>query len=365
MPHALIKLIVIFLLIHTNLFSCSNEFKETYIKDAHYNFLDASMVGLNEENPLYKLSNNYASHQERVDYFQNIKKNENIKAWKQYFKNRFSEQEIELMFYTPDAIYKSYERFKEKEDYASFAKYLSFLNSQNDYAQNKQTNITYKYSQVIIQGLILLQEEKESFLKERYLYLMMRLYHHKGKYQKTLDLYKKYQTSITKDSIVNEWIDALLAGSYQHLNQHTKANQLYAKIFQNHKTNAYLGYYDFKVHSDKEWNQLMTEAKDKETKALYHFLRAMNWKNEPLFEFASIASIAPKSLWFKRLNYMLMQDFQQQHYDIMVYKGKKSKSFKQKVRIHNLQKKRFLHILNKIKDPSFFTLYSKLYLTTN
>ena len=363
MDKPIIKLLIIFVLINTKLFSCTAEFKETYIKDEHYNFLNASMVGLNEKNPLYKLSNTYASHQERVEYFNQIKKNKNIEAWKGYFHNRFSKKEINLIFYAPNSIAESYERFKEKKEYFSFAQYLSFLNKQNAYAQNKKKNIKYEYSQIVIHGLVLLKEENDSFLKERYLYLIMRLYHHQRNYKRTLNLYKKYKSFITPSSIVSEWIDALRAGAYQHLQQHTKANQLYAKIFKEHKTNAYLGYYDFKVHSDQEWYQLMQKTNNKDTKALYHFLRAMNWKNEPLFEFASIASLAPKSLWFKRLNYMLMQEFQQQHYEIMVHKGKKDKSFKQKITIYNLQKKRFLHILNKIKNPSFFTLYAKLYLT--
>jgi len=359
----LMKFIVISILIQTNLFSCYNELKETYLKDKHYNFLNASMVGVDEKNPLYKLSNTYASHQKRIDYFNQIKKNENIKAWQKHFQNKFSEQEIEAIFYAPNAIKKSYKKFKEKKEYASFAQYLSFLNSQNAYAQNNHENIEYDYTQVVIHGLVLLQEEKDPFFKERYIYLLMRLYHHKGQYQKTLDLYEEYKNFIPSNSLVKEWIDALRAGAYQHLKQNTKANQLYGKIFQNHKTNPHLGYYDFKIHSDKEWLSLMKTTKNSETKALYHFLRAMNWKNEPLFEFAFIAGIAPKSPWFERLSYMLMQEFQQQHYDIMIYKGKKDKKFKNKVTLYKLQKKRFLHILNKIKEPSFFTLYAKFYLT--
>jgi hypothetical protein len=354
---------LIFLLASTNLFSCGVEKKEAFIKDEHYNFLNASMVGLDEKNPLYKLSNNYASHQIRVTYFNKIKKIKNIQAWKKYFQDKFSEKEIEHIFYAPNSIHKSYEKFKKNREYASFSQYLFFLNSQNDYAQNKHNNRIFGYTQVVIQGQILLQEEKNPFLKERYIYLMMRLYHHQGEYQKSLNLYKKYHKFIVKNSIVNEWIDALRAGSYQHLNQSTKANTLYAKIFKTHTTNAYLGYYDFKIQSNQEWNALINQAKDNDTKALYHFLRAMNWKNEPLFEFASITSIAPKSVWFERLSYMLMQDFQQQHYEILLHTGKKDRKFRNKVKIYKLKKRRFLHILNKIKKPSFFTLYAKLYLT--
>jgi len=50
--------------------------------------------------------------------------------------------------------------------------------------------------------------------------------------------------------------------------QSVKANQIYAKIFAAHTTNAHYGYYDFKVNSDEEWQSLLSSTADNETKAL-------------------------------------------------------------------------------------------------
>ncbi len=73
-----------------------------------------------------------------------------------------------------------------------------------------------------------------------------------------------------------------------------------------------------------------------------------------LLEFQALAKIAPKSKKFSYLNYKLMQDFQQQHFN-MTIKDKK---------IYNREKNHFVKILESIEEPSFFTLYSKLYIET-
>ena len=360
----IVKLTVILTLSYSNLVACAGGWKEMYIKDEYYNFLQASMIEMDEANPLYKLSSSYSAHDGRFEYFTKQKKEANIQAWHDYFKNNFSKREIESIFYRKNSIEKSHKRYKNSSKYPAFSRYLSFLHSQNAHAQNDSKNAKEQYNTVIDMGLTLLETEEDPFIKERYLYVIMRLYHHHGEYQKTLDVYGKYLHHIQKESVVNEWIIALVAGSFQHLNLHLKANQLYANIFKNHKTNAHLGYYDFKVHSDLEWETLLAEAPDNDTKALYHFLRAMQWKNEPLLELESIAKIAPKSVWFQRLNYMIMQDFQNQRYTLMSQANKKDKYFQKSLKSYNLQKNRFFKILATIKEPSFFTLYSKLYLKT-
>lgn len=360
----IVKIALLITLSYSKIIACTGGWQEMYVKDEYYNFLQASMVHLDSDNPLYQLSGSYSAHNERFDYFRQKKQEANIKAWHTYFKDELSKKEIKSIFYALNSIEKSHKRYKKKNTYPAFTRYLAFLNRQNSYAQNNAQENKQIYVELINDGLKLLKEEQDPFLKERYLYLMMRLFHHQGNYQKTLNLYREYFNSVNANAVVHEWIDALLAGSYQHLNLNLKANQLYAKIFKENKTNAHLGYYDFKIHSDLEWETLLSEAKDNDTKALYHFLRAMQWRNEPLFELEAIAKLAPTSVWFERLNFMIMQDFQKQRYELMSQANTKDKSFKNALQSYNLQKNHFINILNNIKKPSFFTLYAKLYLET-
>ena len=343
----------------TNLFSCAGTYSEMYIKNEYYNFTDPDMVDLPRDNPLYKLSGSYAAHDARFKHFAKIKKEANIKAWQEYFSNKLSHQEIEALFYKKNAIKQSAKYYKNSLVYPNFAKYINFLDFQNQLAQN---NGKKNYKEVINKGLQLFKEETKPFLKERYLYLVMRLYHHHAQYTELLDLYVNNVLVINKAGIVKEWIEALIAGAYAHLKQSIKANQLYAKIFETHKTNAHYGYYDFKINSDEEWQSLLESTQNKETKALYHFLRAMKWENEPLHELKSIASLAENSVWFERLSYMIMQELQNKRYSIMVHAGKKDKYFKAEVESYNLQKKHFLSVLKTLKKQTFFSLYSELFL---
>ena len=343
----------------TNLFSCDSKWSEMYIKNEYYNFTDPDMVNLPRDNPLYKLSGSYASHDARFKYFAKQKKEANIKAWHGYFKGAFTVKEIDNLFYKKNAIKKSAKLYANNSDYPSFSQYIVFLHSQNKLAQN---TIKSNYKEVINQGLKFFKNETKPFLKERYLYLLMRLYHHNSEYTKMLNLYANNVLIVNQQGIVKEWIDALRAGAYKHLKNTTKANQLYAKIFQSHKTNAHYGYYDFKINSDEAWQNLLNSTQDKETQALYHFLRAMKWGNEPLHELKNIALLSPNSIWFERLNYMIMQELQNKRYKIILHTGKEDKYFKAKVKNYNLQKDHFLLILQTLKKQTFFTLYSKLYL---
>ena len=338
---------------------CAGTYSEMFIKNEYYNFTDSDMVDLPRDNPLYKLSGSYSAHDARFKHFANIKKEANIKAWQEYFNNNLTAKEIETLFYQQNSIKQSAKFYKNSVKYPNFAKYINFLALQNQLAQNNESS---NYKEVITQGIKLFEEEEKPFLKERYLYLLMRLYHHHAQYSKLLDLYANNALIVNQQGIVKEWIDTLRAGAYQHLKQTNKANQLYAQIFANHKTNPHYGYYDFKINSDEAWQKLLQSTEDKETQALYHFLRAMKWANEPLHELKNIATLAPNSVWFERLSYMIMQELQNKRYEIMVHAGKKDKYFKAQIQSYNLQKKHFIGILKTLKKQTFFSLYSQLFL---
>lgn len=343
----------------TKLSACAGTVQEMYLKNQYYNFIDPDMVNLPRDNPLYKLAGTAAAHDARFKYFEKKKKQANIKAWQGYFHNTLSFKNIEALFYKENAIAQSAKQYKNSSEFPQFGKYLNFLNLQNKFAQNLEVNNSKK---IIQKGISLFNEENQPFLKERYLYLLMRLYHHSGEYQKLLDIYANNVLIVNPQSVVKEWIDTLRAGAYQHLKQSTKANQLYAQIFATHTSDAQYGFYDFKINNDEAWQALLKSTTDKETQALYYFLRAMKWENEPLHELEKIVALAPNSIWRERLTYMIMQDLQNQRYSIMIDAKKHNKHAKAKIKSYKLQKKLFLKILSKLKKQTFFTLYSKLYL---
>ena len=319
-------------------------FDSCFSKENQYNFLDASLVGLKEANPLYSLtsSGKGVTYGIRVDYYNEIKRQENLKEWHAYLNKKLSLKELdELLYSGNDSLMKRYDKYKKKVNNYPFERYLDSIAGDNP---------------------ILMDVEEDLFLKLRYLFLNMRKAHYSGKYQKTLDIYAKYSASVAGvKSIVHEWIDALRAGALQHLKRDVESNLLYAKVLEN-KTNAYLGYYDFKIENDAQWNALLSKVKTADEKAKLYFLRALKWEGSPLLEHESIAKIAPKSIWFERLTYMIMQEFQEEAYAYEATKNKDEKYIKEARKIYFLKEKRFLATLDALKEPSFFSLYSKTYL---
>jgi predicted transcriptional regulator len=357
--HFFLKILTIISLFQLNLLACAANWHTMYLQDEYYHFLDPIMLNVPPNSPLYKLSGRYTAHNARFEYFKNVKKKRNIQEWKHYFQGYFTEKEVEILFYGNNSIKNTAKAYKDNRQFPAFSKYIVFLDKQNKLAQNQDKNASY--FNIMEEGEKLLKEETDTFLKERYLYLLMRVYHHKTNYHKMFDLYSNYKHILNPSTPVHEWIDALRAGAYQHLHQPVLANQLYAKIFRDNKTNAHYGFYDFKVHNLEEWRQLLHQAHSKKEIALYHFLRAMRGGNEPLFELQKIAYLAPNSVWFERLVYIVAQKLENKRYEIMVHAGKHDKFFKAKVRSYKLQKNHFLNVLNHLKQPTFFTLYTQLY----
>jgi len=84
-------------------------------------------------------------------------------------------------------------------------------------------------------------------------------------------------------------------------------------------------------------------------------------RQKSLSKFKSLSYTAPNSNEFYYLNYKLMQEFQHLHFHIKI---KESNTISEKKNLFIRDKNIFIEILNSIKEPSFFTLYSRLYLET-
>ena len=147
----------------------------------------------------------------------------------------------------------------------------------------------------------------------------------------------------------------------QHLGKDVESNLLYGKILKNNKTNPYLGYYDFKIENDKQWNNLLAQTKTVDDKALFYFLRALKWEGVPLMEHRELSKIAPDSVWFKRLSYMILQDFQSKYVD--EESVDKSNKYERTNYQSYLEKRAyFLETLSQLQKPKFFSLYAQLFM---
>jgi len=343
-------------------FGCAGGNEEMYVKDEYYNFLNPSMVGLSEDNPFYYVAN-YYPHNDRWEYYDKQKEKLNLEAWQKYFDHKLSANETKELFYGQEPIKKSYAKVSAKINNPDVQDYINFLTLQMPYVvKDYEKPLAKGYKPIVEKGLKLFSICEDKFLKERYLFLIMRLYHYHGEYQNELAFYEKNKQFLTPNPLVKEWVEALRAGAMQHLNQSVESNKLYATIFQNNKTNGHLGYYDFKVKNDNEWKNLLLSVTSADDKARFYFIRALKWENTPLKEFESIATFAPLSIWFERLSYMIMQDLQNQRYALMSNSNTQDKHYKEALQSYKEQEAYYQKILNGLQKPSFFSVYAQLYL---
>ena len=214
------KILLIVLLSLTKLVACGNsEYISVFVKDNNYDFLDASLIGMKEENPLYKLTKNRVyGYGERVEYFHKKSRELNLKEWQNYFNNKLTFKDLEALFYSENtSLEKSYAIYSSKIKNSAFKKYFYYMADQQIYAQGYE-NVKTSSKVLISRGVKALDAEKDKFLKLRYLFLVMRLNHYSKNYADTLALYNTYYDEVKEvDSLVFEWIDALRAGALQHL----------------------------------------------------------------------------------------------------------------------------------------------------
>ena len=355
--------LLIALLSFTKLTACGGGgYFNSFVKDNSYDFLDPSLINLEEENPLYNLASSGAyGYGERVAYFKKKSHELNLKEWQKYFKNRLTIKELDELFYGDKEILTRLQKYKTKLDNKSFEKYFNYIADQQKNAQGYD-EVKTSSNVLIKRGLEALEAEDDKFLKLRYLFLVMRLNHYSEHYKETLALYKKYYDEVKDvDSIVFEWIDALRAGALQHLGKDVASNLLYGEILKNNKTNPYLGYYDFKIENDQQWSNLLAQTKTVDDKALFYFLRALKWEGVPLMEHRELAKLAPNSVWFERLTYMILQDFQAKYIDEDSI-DKNNKYERTNYQSYLEKKAYFLETLSQLKKPKFFSLYAKVYM---
>ena len=113
-----LKNIIIFVIFNFSLlFSCGGGSLESHFsKENQYNFLDASLVGLQEANPLYSLTSygKIYSYEDRVEYYKEIKRQENVKEWHGYLKGTLSIKEIDDLLYSDKgSLMERYKKYKK------------------------------------------------------------------------------------------------------------------------------------------------------------------------------------------------------------------------------------------------------------
>lgn len=282
------KIVLLTISLSLSLFSCGGGYWWNS-EDVEFHFLD------NKDNLYLQYSNDLSSASTYNDiiYKYSIKnKKENLKEWQVALENRFSIKELE------DIIYKN--RNQELILDEEFQEYLKFIKEQ-EYCvtYNPYINQDFTYCEDFIPiALNKIDNTKNSFLKQRYFYIALRLSHYKDSTKNSLDIYNKYSYLLNNsNSIVKDWIQGLYAGALVRNNEIAKGVYEFSKLFEN-SINSHLSFYNFKyITSEEYFNELLSYAKDDSEKTKMYAIRALNYNSNVLEEMKNIYNIDKTSKW--------------------------------------------------------------------
>jgi len=271
------------LLSPTHVIAGGGEAPSPFYIDKSFNILPPSLTARRA----YKRSsaNTGTYYSESADEFTERRKF-NIQAWSQHLKRSLKEaEEIVYNGNLPDDL-----------DDATQA-YLKAVAEQEPLVTQPQKD-QQPYN-LLIEKLTQASAGTDSeFLRQRYVFLILRLAHYSGQYDKVEALYAQYQQERqTPSAEMSLWIDALYAGALQRKGKRSESAYRFAHIFQDSKTRRLEAQLNFKIKTDAEWNALLEMCKNDDEKALMYFMRSLKTKANSLQELKTIYTLAPNSRW--------------------------------------------------------------------
>ena len=338
----MIKVFLVSLFFAVELFSCGfHPFIPTFSKDGYYNLIVSDI-----KNPLYY--NAYVSsraYEDRKAYYQRIRDELNIKEWSNYL--GISKDEAYKLVYKNGFSSVIKDKQKKKE----FIAYKEALKNVKRYDTD--------WKKVLRSFQKLYQKSTLEFFKTRIAYNIVRAYHHLEEYDKEIEFINSLKKN---NSIVWEWIDSYYAGAIKNKGDLVKASYLFSKVFSTHKSDAYIGYYDFEIKSDKQWSELLSLAKSDEEKTLFHFLRSLKNRFSMIKELKYMLMIDKNSIWTKRLLNMVAQRVQYYIFYLKEISSYDDRKLDEYEKTEKRYIEDFLSLLQKYHDDDF-TNYLYAYLS--
>ncbi|RXJ99498.1 hypothetical protein CRU98_05580 [Arcobacter sp. CECT 8986] len=303
------KIVLLFIFFYTSSIACGGGF---WPEDYQFRFLHKRNFEF--ANITGDLTSSRVYNDLIYDYNDEIKK-QNIKEWKAQFGEAFSTKQIEKFIYKNKELSKI--KNEEIRDYIDFLEYQKpYISSDRWYYQKfgyKGVKLDMSKLPVVIdEALKRVENVNSRYLKLRYFFIALRLSHYNN-LDNTINIYNKYKYLLkNSNSIVKEWIQGLYAGMLIKKGEVVKGVYEFTKLFGEDKYNWHLAYYNFKyIKTDKQWNKLLSMAKNKEEKIKFYTIRALNVKANVLEELKNITKIDKNSKFFDLLLFRTLLNSQE------------------------------------------------------
>lgn len=236
---------------------------------------------------------------------------ENIEVWKTYFKDALTYEETDALVKVIDIkhlnnlkkgnltheLFKKtgkdfYTQFSEGIDYLIQAKYMEpymRFSEETVYRNGDYNNlITLKsasamnYQKTVAALNSLYKAAKNSDIKLRYAYQLVRFQHYTRNYKQAISSFNDLVTPLKRDTPIYWYALDQKAGAQRGLNLKNEANWNFFQVFIHSKNKKESAYNSMFLAEDKDFESILNRAKTPEEKNMAYFLLAYNGFNNPI-----------------------------------------------------------------------------------
>ncbi len=245
--------------------------------DDYYNIFDHKLFKLPLLKPFFLSDNDFFDYDRTGPL---SPETANLKTWLKHFKNLPTIDNIDDIIYksdkndlikikefletgNPDSLKSKYENntlieYWKRHDYKSDLNYLIYAKECEPYvyiddAWKPRNMNPEKMTELSKAGEGSYLKCKNNFLRDRYVYQMVRLLHYSGKYREAIDMYDKYFEN-GKHDLIQYWALEHKAGCLYSLKKYAEANLLFARIFNDCPSRRITCACSFKYGSDSLYN---------------------------------------------------------------------------------------------------------------
>jgi hypothetical protein len=294
-------------------------------EDFYNSFFAPETSHAHEYKPFFRSLNKFYEN-ERFETTLNSFDSINVVEWRNFFGSKVSRADMKflmyrsrigeidsLIFYLKDNKYpaKSYLKYnsiytvedknaiKECLFYLGFAKRCEPFATFNpewwdDDAKNKDPRRNKTAMLKLIEGgSKALVNVKSDFIRQRYLFQIIRLYFNAGEYGSCVTYYNAHSADFTIDNTIKYRTMGYAAGAYYQQKKYSEANYLYASVYDKCEEMKVSSYLSFHPQEEADWNGSLQLAKNnREKAALWHLLGIYA---DPVRAMKEIYALDPKS----------------------------------------------------------------------